>query len=49
MILDIEICRLLELADDATTEISVQELDALKMESDTWALLQALMSYVHSY
>ncbi|TFK94108.1 hypothetical protein K466DRAFT_477174, partial [Polyporus arcularius HHB13444] len=35
--------QLLELADDATTEISVQELDALKMESDTWALLQALM------
>ena len=37
-----------ESADDSTYEISQEELDALKMESDTWALLQALMSYVFS-
>ena len=38
--------RLETLQHEATEDISVNELEALKMESDTWALLQALMSYV---
>ncbi|KAI8970749.1 nuclear pore protein 84/107 [Trametes punicea] len=38
--------QLAELHDSAGTDgsVSISELDALKMESDTWALLQALMS-----
>ena len=39
--------RLLELQEEAVLDnVSPNELEALKMESDTWALLQALMSYV---
>lgn len=47
-LLEAELYRLLEL-NEATTEASMQEVEALKMESDTWALLQALMSYVSSF
>ena len=40
--------RLYELQNERSEEVPKQELEALKMESDTWALLQALMSYARS-
>lgn len=40
-----QICReqLLEVADNADGRYSIEELEALRMESDTWGLLQAVM------
>lgn len=32
-----------------STSVSPEELEALRMESDTWALLQTIMPYVHIF